>query len=107
MRTRTAAMAALAVAMLLIALPAGAQEPDPYGEVLPGDVSQTPADTVPPDEGAARSEAAADEVTPAAPGALPRTGSGVTVGTLLLGALLLAAGGAAVQVARRRARTPA
>lgn len=107
MRTRTAAIVALAAAMLLVAVPAGAQDPDPYGEVLPDEVSQTPADTVPPDDGAARSEAAADEVTPAAPGALPRTGSGVTVGTLLLGVLLLGAGGAAVQMARRRARTPA
>lgn len=129
--TKSLLAALVAVLAVLAAAPASAQEPDPYGEVLPGDIiadipdtTVPPGDTtVPPDgdvrpggevrptgdvasRGADRgadSRVAADRVTPAAPGALPRTG-GLTFGTLLLAVALLATGGGAVLTARRRRR---
>ena len=101
---KLAMFAMVTVAVLLLAVPAGAQDPDPYGEVLPRDVERPAETTVAPDDGDAAAARPGD-VVQADAGTLPRTGFTVTVGSLLLAVLLLASGGGAVLAARRRARS--
>lgn len=113
------------LAVALLAMPAAAQEDDPYSGVLPGGAERPDDVTAPPDgdavlgagevrsgENASASEAveASNGVVRAAGRAaapvpsrqLPVTGGELTVTLLALGAALLAAGGGAVALARRR-----
>lgn len=116
------------VLMVALAVPAFAQAPDPYGEVLPGGEDR-PGDVVAPPDGDAVAPGAADRAPAAAvspaPGLvsagqvravpppvtvanrqLPVTGGELTITLLVLGAVLLAGGGGAVTLARRRAPDP-
>lgn len=121
---RFSALLVSILAVSLLALPAAAQQ-DPYGEVLP-DGGQLPGDvTAPPDTaapGAVQAPARGDQAEgvqnnraegvqsagqPPQPVSvlgrqLPATGGELTIGLLILGTGLLAAGGGIVLQARRR-----
>lgn len=106
---------ALVAAMALLAIPAAAQQPDPYGEVLPDGAVQpddtvAPPDAVAPRPGAvdtSRGDVARPEPVRAAGGSLPVTGGELTIILLALGVALLGVGGTAVLLARRRGHTKA
>lgn len=105
---RAVSMIVAGLAVLLFALPAAAQDADPYGEVLPRDVEAPGEVTTPPDAEADAESDTRQRPAPAAraaSGSLPRTGLGVTVGALLLAIALFAIGTGAVLTARRRSRT--
>lgn len=106
---------ALIAAVGLLAIPAAAQQPDPYGGVLPDGAVQPDDTTAPPDAVAPRpGEVETSRGDVARPGPvraagrhLPVTGGELTIILLALGVGLLGVGGTAVLLARRRGHTKA
>lgn len=97
----------------LLAMPAAAQQADPYSGVLPGGAERPDDVTAPPDGAApapgaverpSRGEvgAAGRPATPVPSRTLPVTGGELTVILLALGAAMLTAGAGAVALSRRR-----
>jgi LPXTG-motif cell wall-anchored protein len=121
--TRFALALVAVLSILVFALPAAAQQTDPYGGALPGDITRPGDVTVPPTgvapaPGVAVPAGEARAVEGRAPGGPQRAGApavpapsrnlaatgAFTVGLLALALALLVAGGGAVFAARRRRR---